>query len=116
MALGQNQDTQQQDKWWFFLDKMKFILLAIIHLYWFFKPKNSKPKCIFCKSCSHYIYETALNKGLLKGLEAFYYRYKNCRYGYEIFKNPITGEFQILLSSGSILPQEEISKRLLIFK
>lgn len=92
---------------------MKFILLSIIHFYWFIKPIKSKPKCIFCKSCSRYVYEVTLEKGFLKGLTAFYFRYKNCRYGYEIFKNLTTGKTQILLPSGLILEQEEISERLL---
>ncbi len=92
---------------------MKFIILTFIHFYWFFKSNKNQPKCIFSKSCSHYVYEMTCNKGFIEGLKAFYFRYKNCRYGYEIFKDPITGKLQILLLSGSVLQQEEISKRLL---
>lgn len=92
---------------------MKFILLTIIRFYWFIKPNNRKPKCIFRKSCSCYVYGIISDKGALKGLAAFYFRYKNCRYGYEIFKSPTTGEIQILLPSGFILEQQEISKKVI---
>jgi len=55
---------------------MKFILLTIIRFYWFIKPNNRKPKCIFRKSCSCYVYDIISDKGVLKGLAAFYFRYK----------------------------------------
>lgn len=93
---------------------MKYLILLIIQLYWFLKPKNSKPKCIFKKSCSHYVYEEALKHGFLKGLRAFNYRYKNCRSGFEIFKNPISNDIQILLPSRKIVERKEIAERLIL--
>jgi uncharacterized protein len=85
----------------------------MIRLYWFFKPKNSKPKCIFRTSCSHYVYEITQKKGFLKGLKALRFRHQNCRYGFEIFRNPINNNIQMLLPSKIVLESEEIAERLL---
>lgn len=92
---------------------MKYLILLIIRMYWLIKSKKSKPKCIFKKSCSHYVYEEALRHGFLRGLKAFYFRYKNCRSGFEVFKNPISNDVQILLPSGSIVDSKEIVERLI---
>lgn len=93
---------------------MKYLILYIIQLYWFLKSKKSKPKCIFKKSCSHYVYDITKNHGFIKGIKAFNFRYKNCRNGFEIFKNPITNEIEMMLPSQIIIKNNEISNRLLI--
>ena len=92
---------------------MKYIILLIIRLYWFFKSKKSNPKCIFKKSCSHHVFEITKEQGFLKGLNALHFRYKNCRYGFEIFKNPVTNEIEMLLPNKEIIDNTEISERLL---
>lgn len=94
---------------------MKYLILLIIRMYWLIKSKKSKPKCIFKKSCSHYVYEEALHYGFLRGLKAFHFRYKNCRYGNEIFKNTVNNDIQMMLPSKSIIDSKEIAERL-IFK
>ena len=93
---------------------MKHLILLIIQLYWLAKSKNRKPRCIFKKSCSNYVYEETLQKGFLKGLIAFHYRFKNCRNGFEIFKNPISNEVQMILPSKEVINKQEIAERLLI--
>ncbi|AMO19545.1 membrane protein insertion efficiency factor YidD [Flavobacterium columnare] len=92
---------------------MKYLVLLSIRLYWLTKPKNKKPRCIFRKSCSYFIYEETLQNGFLKGLKAFHYRFKNCRSGFEVFKNPISNQVQMLLTSNQIIEEEEIAKRLI---
>ncbi len=92
---------------------MKYSILLVIQLYWFLKPKENKPKCIFKKSCSHYVFETTQKEGFLNGLKAFWFRYKNCRGGFEIFENPINNEIQMLLPSRIIIDRKEIAERLL---
>ena len=92
---------------------MKYLILLVIRLYWYLKSKDSNPKCIFKKSCSHYVFEITEEQGFLKGLSAFYFRFKNCRHGYEIFKNPVTNEIQMLLPNKVILDNKEIAERLL---
>jgi uncharacterized protein len=85
----------------------------MIRLYWFCKSKNSQSKCIFRISCSHYVYEIAQKQGFLKGLKALRFRYQNCRFGFEIFRDPINNNIQILLPSKIALDSEEIAERLL---
>jgi uncharacterized protein len=92
---------------------MKHILLLMIRLYWFCKPKGRKPKCIFSTSCSHYVYTTTQQQGFLEGIKALKFRFKNCRYGFEIFKNPINNNIQMLLPSKIVLESKEIAERLI---
>lgn len=93
---------------------MKLLILLIIRLYWVAKSKNSKPKCIFKKSCSHYVYEITQKEGFLKGLKAFMFRYRNCRGHIKIFKNPISNKTNMLLPSRIIIEEDEIAERFLI--
>lgn len=86
----------------------------MVRLYWFSKSKNSNPKCIFRKSCSHYVYEITQKQGYLKGLKAFVFRYRNCRGYIQVFKNPISNKTNMLLSSRIIIEEDEIAERLLI--
>lgn len=92
---------------------MKYLILFNIQLYWILKSKKSKPKCIFKKSCSNYVYETTKEQGFSRGFKALKFRFKNCRNGYEIFKNPITQETQILLPTKNIVGRNEIADRIL---
>ncbi|MDI9310437.1 MAG: membrane protein insertion efficiency factor YidD [Limnohabitans sp.] len=93
---------------------MKHLILLIIRLYWLTKPKNRRPKCIFRQSCSNFVYEETLQNGFLKGLKAFHYRFKNCRSGFEIFKNPTSNKIQMILPSKKVIEEEEIAERLVI--
>ncbi len=50
------------------------------------------------------------------GIKAFRFRYKNCRHGFEIFKNPIDDSIQVILPNGQIIGELEIAKRLIKLK
>ncbi|WP_431163275.1 membrane protein insertion efficiency factor YidD [Flagellimonas beolgyonensis] len=92
---------------------MKYPLLLLIRLYWLIVPKTKRKKCIFRESCSQHVYRITLGKGFGQGLRAFHFRYKNCRYGYEIFRNPISKEIQLILPNKEVLCEDEIAERLL---
>lgn len=92
---------------------MKIILLLLIKIYWVLIPKNKRKQCIFRKSCSQYVFEITQEKGLLKGLKALNFRIKNCKYGFELFKNPITGKMQMVLPNRQIISENGIAERLL---
>ena len=93
---------------------MKYLLLYLIKIYWFTKSKSRTAKCIFRKSCSHYVYEETKNKGLLRGLKALKYRVSNCKYGFEIYNDPKSKKYKMILPNKKVLGEEEIAKRLLI--
>lgn len=95
---------------------MKYFILFSIRLYWVVIPKQKRKKCLFKKSCSNYVFEQTLNEGFFIGLKAFWFRYKNCRSGYQIFINPVTNETQMLLPSKVIINKEEITDRFLTIK
>jgi len=92
---------------------MKRLLLAIIRMYWNLVPNYKRGPCLFKKTCSHYIYDQTATKGFIAGIEAFLFRYKNCRGGFSLFKNPLTGKIQMVLRSKKIIGEDEIAPRFL---
>jgi uncharacterized protein len=90
---------------------MNYLILIIIQLYWKLIPAKNRRRCIFKKSCSHYVFDTAKKEGFLKGIQAFKFRYQNCRSGFKLFKNPITNETQMVLPSKVVVGSEEIAER-----
>lgn len=92
---------------------MKHLLLIAIHLYWKLIPVKNRRRCIFKKSCSHYVFDIAKEQGFWEGIRAFHFRFQNCRSGFALFKNPITNEIQMILPSKVIVGSEEIADRLL---
>ncbi|WP_350289827.1 membrane protein insertion efficiency factor YidD [uncultured Croceitalea sp.] len=92
---------------------MKLILLLIIKTYWFLIPKSKRRCCIFRKTCSQFVFEKTKEHGFNEGWKAFWFRYKNCRYGYVLFKNPIDNTVQMILPQGQIISEEEVSKSII---
>ncbi|MEH6656858.1 membrane protein insertion efficiency factor YidD [Leeuwenhoekiella marinoflava] len=66
---------------------MRIFLLLLIRFYWISIPKTNRRRCLFKKSCSHYVFDIAKDEGLLSGLKALNFRYKHCRPGYFILKD-----------------------------
>lgn len=84
----------------------------VIKLYWLIIPAHKRCKCIFRKSCSHFVYEKTTNNGFIEGIKALIFRFQNCRYGHEIFQNPIDESLQMILPNGQIIKEKDIAKRL----
>ncbi|NHM05691.1 membrane protein insertion efficiency factor YidD [Flavobacterium sp. CYK-4] len=95
---------------------MKHFILKFIQLYWLIIPEEKRRKCIFRKSCSKYVYEIAKNEGFIKGVFAFHFRYKNCRSGFELFKDPMNNHTKMLLPSKKVIENDDIAERLLILE
>ncbi|WP_394970375.1 membrane protein insertion efficiency factor YidD [uncultured Croceitalea sp.] len=92
---------------------MKLLFLGLIHLYWNIIPKSIRGKCIFRESCSKHVHRITRDEGFKDGLNALFFRYKNCRTKTMIFKNPMTNEIQLILPSEKILNEEEVSEKLI---
>ncbi|MBO9692418.1 membrane protein insertion efficiency factor YidD [Chryseobacterium sp.] len=88
---------------------MKNLLVLLIKIYWLVPPSKRR-KCIFKTSCSRHVYEKTIREGFISGLQAFKYRFENCRSGAYIIENPC-GEIQIILPNQQILNETEISER-----
>lgn len=91
---------------------MKQFVLWIIKLYWLAVPEHKRRNCLFRDSCSRYVYKTAQNKGGLQALRAFWFRYQNCRPGYQL----INIEKQTFLVSAKqvVFQQMEIRENLIL--
>ena len=92
---------------------MKNLILIAIRMYWILIPQNKRRKCIFKKSCSNHVFEITKKEGLLKGLDAFWFRFQNCRGDFEVFVNPHNSKTQMQLPSGLIIEEQEIAERLI---
>jgi putative component of membrane protein insertase Oxa1/YidC/SpoIIIJ protein YidD len=90
---------------------LKRMLKLIIHVYWEVIPEKNRKSCLFCESCSRYVYRTTEEKGFKEGIIALKQRYHQCRPGYKLKKTTVGWE--MTLADGTILKNEEISKNLL---
>jgi len=90
---------------------MKIMLLLVIKTYWVIFPKDKRRRCIFRTSCSKYVYQVTKEEGLFKGLIALKYRYQNCRSGFHVFENSVDESKMMILPSGQLLMESEISER-----
>lgn len=90
---------------------MKALLLLVIKMYWALIPKDKRRSCIFRTTCSHYVYHKTAQEGFYKGILALRYRFMNCRSGYHVFEHPIESTTKMILSSGQVISEDEISKR-----
>ncbi len=93
---------------------MKYTFLVIIRLYWLLIPESKRRECVFRHSCSKYVFGVTSKEGFFEGMKAFYFRYKNCRNGFEVFKNPMNGQIQMILPDKSVIEENDISERLII--
>lgn len=92
---------------------MRIVLTTFIRLYWFFKSKDKAPCCIFRKSCSHYVYDKTAKEGFLSGIKALIFRIKNCKYGFELYINPVNKKVYMILPNKDVIDEGEIAERLL---
>lgn len=90
---------------------MNFFLIWAIKGYWFLIPPKKRNKCLFKKSCSHYVFDIAKKNGLIKGLKALHYRFKHCRSGYYLI-NGESGEL-LISARNEVFDSNEINERIL---
>jgi len=88
---------------------MRFLLIGIIQLYWYFIPEKKRRNCIFKTSCSHFVFNQTRDNGFISGLIALNQRIKKCRPGYKVIRDE-TQFLRLQLSDGSYLAKEEVSE------
>ncbi|MHA7056771.1 membrane protein insertion efficiency factor YidD [Aquimarina sp. M1] len=89
---------------------MKILLLLIIRSYWVLIPKSKRKRCVFKKSCSHYVYDITKQKGLFTGIKALKFRFQHCRSGYHILEIEKTKVF--VSANHKVFNQKEIHTRI----
>lgn len=90
---------------------MKYLLVGIIHLYWWVIPNRWKRQCLFKTTCSRHVHEVTKRSGLLAGLSALKQRIATCRSEHEW--KYANGAWELLLKDGTALQQSEIHPDLL---
>jgi putative component of membrane protein insertase Oxa1/YidC/SpoIIIJ protein YidD len=80
-------------------------------MYWLILPKSKRRRCLFKKSCSNYVYEATMEKGLFHGVKALRFRIKNCNPDYNIID--IGKEKMLITKTHQAFKEKEISSFLL---
>lgn len=90
---------------------MKYVLIFIIKMYWRIIPKSKRRRCLFKKSCSHYVYDITVKQGLFDGINALRFRIKNCNSEYHIID--VGKEKLLITKTNQTFKEKEISSFLL---
>ena len=88
---------------------MKYLIVIIIKFYWLTIPNNKRRKCLFKKSCSHFVFDETMTNGFISGIKVFVYRVDVCNSSSKYFINPITGKLNLLTRSGEVIDHQQIS-------
>jgi putative component of membrane protein insertase Oxa1/YidC/SpoIIIJ protein YidD len=91
---------------------VRFILIAVVRIYWKLIPPDKRRPCIFRESCSKHVYRISKEKGFWGGIQALVKRFVKCRPGYKVYMNA-DNTFEVHLNNGSIIKGKEISEELL---
>ena len=90
---------------------MKFLLLALIHLYRRLVRPFFKATCLFRESCSVYVERETKKNGFQAGLKALRFRFQNCRPGYFWIHQDTNP--QLVTATGVLLDKEEVNPQLM---
>jgi len=91
---------------------MKYLLLFIIKAYWLLIPASKRKHCLFKQSCSNHVFQEAKTQGLLKGLKALLFRYRNCRPGYQLIS--VENETILVSKTNNVFLENQIAPRILL--
>lgn len=86
---------------------MKYLLLALIRLYWFI-PKRFRRTCLFKETCSHHVFAVTKEKGFMSGLKALQRRIKQCRPGYSIYITDDEKQW-VILSDNTVIERKSVN-------
>lgn len=73
---------------------------------------QNKHQCLYKDCCLHYI-AAETRRGRIRGVKAFLYRFKRCRPGYLLFRNPLINNPEVLLVTGEVLNKDMIADHIL---
>jgi putative component of membrane protein insertase Oxa1/YidC/SpoIIIJ protein YidD len=90
---------------------MKYLVLFLIKIYQTIFPKRYRGKCLFKESCSNFVYRMTKEEGLKGGIQAFIYRYHNCRPDYQLFED--NGRVLLITVKKELIEESLIDERLL---
>lgn len=91
---------------------MKYLLLLVIRIYQTFIPKKFRGECLFKESCSNFVYRVTKEKGLKGGINAFMYRFRNCRSDYYISEE--NGKLSLITVENEVVEESLLDERILV--
>lgn len=80
-------------------------------MYWILIPKKHRKRCLFKKSCSHYVYDITREKGFFEGIKALRFRFANCKPNYSIVEGK--NEKLLVTENQHVFTESEISEWIL---
>ncbi len=90
---------------------MKWILIAIIRLYWLLAPQSIRERCIFRETCSRHVMRCTHERGVTGGWRALTLRMRQCRPGYVLLSADIrtaNGSRLVLVADGSLIDANDL--------
>lgn len=91
---------------------MKFVVIAVIQLYWLIAPKWLRERCLFEKTCSKHVYKAACIDGWRAAFAAFLERYGQCRPGYHLLYPVTDGGLPLVqLADGTVIAATKLSAK-----
>ena len=86
---------------------MRWVLLAMIRLYWRLAPSSLRARCLFQVTCSHRVYDVTKSNGLVAGLNSLRARWRQCRPGYRV--EFFEGRLIVRLRNGDVVGPEDVA-------
>ncbi|TBW27134.1 membrane protein insertion efficiency factor YidD [Gramella sp. KN1008] len=92
---------------------MRYFFLLLVKVCFRIYPVHKKTRCIFKENCSSHIRKSFKERGSIQGLKSIWFRYRNCRPGFSLLKNPRTNEINMLLRTNTIVTEDKIADHLI---
>ncbi|MDR2284817.1 MAG: membrane protein insertion efficiency factor YidD [Sphingobacterium sp.] len=92
---------------------MRYLLLAVIKVYWLIIPRDRRCKCIFRHSCSKFVFDVTRREGFMAGSRVLLFRMRNCNGHFDIITDHGSGERKMYLKGGAVVGETDIAERLL---
>jgi len=90
---------------------MRFLFLILIRCYQIFTPKIFRGRCLYKVSCSNHVYQITKQHGIKEGINALFYRTRNCRPGYYLTK--IHGNLVLITKANMLIEEKDISEKII---
>ena len=87
---------------------MKWLLIAVIHLYRRLPPRF-KRKCLFKETCSSHVLRMTRQSGLRAGVRNLMLRVSQCRAGYAVLFDGDLKHWVVRFANGSVGGRDEVA-------
>lgn len=88
---------------------LRWALIGLLCLYRRIPQRWKKRRCLFQETCSTLALRKARDDGVWACCRALKKRFAGCRPNYSVFYSSTSGEWQVQLVDGTIIPEDEVA-------